>query len=79
MIVRIGAAAMTRCLVGGCTWTGGDGRDRNPDNQPRYVLDREHGDRGHADRAGPHRVRGDANATVLQLVSGADVVRVREA
>ncbi len=71
MNVRIGALVTSVCLLGGCTWAGGDGRDRNPDNQPRYVT-------GHDERReSPHRVRGDGDATVFQLVDGADVVRVR--
>ena len=59
-------------LVGGCGWAGGDGRDRNPDNRPGYYL---------ADRDDPvrHRVRGGGDATFFQLISGADVVRVRVA
>ncbi|MET0416893.1 MAG: hypothetical protein ABW022_12820 [Actinoplanes sp.] len=73
MNVRIGALVMSVCLVGGCTWAGGDGRDRNPDNQPRYVTGRD--DSEH--REIPHRVRGDGDATVFQLVNGTDVVRVR--
>lgn len=77
MIVRIGAAAMTLCLLSGCAWAGSDGRDRNPDNQPHYVQDRDRVPDRDGDR--PHRVRGDGNATVFHLVSGADVVRVRVA
>jgi hypothetical protein len=56
-------------LVGGCDWSGGDGRDRNPENRPGYVL----GERQDT----PHRIRGDADVSSFQLVSGADVVRVR--
>lgn len=74
MNVRIGALAMSACLLGGCTWAGGDGRDRNPDNQPRYVSGR---DAGGEHRNLEHRMRGRADATVFQLVDGADVVRVR--
>ncbi len=73
MNVRIGALVMSVCLLGGCTWAGGDGRDRNPDNQPRYVTGHDDDDR----RDSRHRVRGDGDATVFQLVNGADVVRVR--
>lgn len=56
-------------LVGGCDWPGGDGRDRNPENRPGYVL----GDR----ETTPHRIRGDGDVTSFQLFGGADVVRVR--
>lgn len=72
MKVRWGAFAVSLCLVAGCGWTGGDGRDRNPDNQPGYF-------RPATDS--PHRVRGDVGSRepVFTLVNGADVVRVRVA
>ena len=56
-------------LVGGCDWAGGDGRDRNPENRPGYVLGEREGT--------PHRIRGDGDVTSFQLFGGADVVRVR--
>lgn len=63
---------MTVCLVGGCSWAGGDGRDRNPENQPGYL-------RPAAGADSSHRVRGDVDGEkpVFALVNGADVVRVR--
>ncbi|MGK5680081.1 hypothetical protein [Actinoplanes sp. URMC 104] len=57
-------------LLGGCDWSGGDGRDRNPENRPGYVL----GDREGAVR---HQLRGDGDVSRFLLVDGADVVRVR--
>jgi hypothetical protein len=77
MNVRIGALVMSVCLLGGCTWAGGDGRDRNPDNRPHYVTGQDGRDHDDERRDHPHRVRGGADATVFQLVNGADVVRVR--
>jgi hypothetical protein len=63
-------------LLGGCRWDG-DGRDRNPDNQPAYA--RPSATRPAADR---HVVRGPharPERAAFQLVNGADVVRVRVA
>ncbi len=61
---------MTVSLVAACDWSGGDGRDRNPENRPGYLIGERH------DRDA-HRVRGDGDVSSFQLVSGADVVRVR--
>jgi hypothetical protein len=60
------------CCIGGCQWGASDGRDRNPDNRPGYYL-------SDGDRPIEHRVRGDQDVTAFQLISGADVVRVRVA
>jgi hypothetical protein len=74
MNVRIGALLAAVCLLGGCTWDGGDGRDRNPANRPGYLRP------GEATAApAPHTVRGRGDATTFDMVSGADVVRVRMA
>lgn len=75
MIVRWVAAAASLCLVGGCGWAGGDGRDRDPANRPGYV-------RPGATTTAPaaHRVRGGdvaGSAATFELVNGSDVVRVR--
>ena len=70
MKLRSAAMLLTVCLVGGCQWPGGDGRDRNPDNRPGYFL-------AERDAPVPHRVSGGGDVTAFQLVSGADVVRVR--
>lgn len=64
------ALLLSVSLVAACDWTGGDGRDRNPENRPGYVLGEHHD--GY-----PHSVRGDGDVSSFQLVSGADVVRVR--
>ncbi len=64
------AALLSVLLVGACDWSGGDGRDRNPENRPGYHLGQSHSDN-------PHRVRGDGEVSSFLLVSGADVVRVR--
>jgi hypothetical protein len=68
-----GAALASVLLAGGCTWTGSDGHDHDPANQPGYAAGTA-GDSGDA-----HVVRGDGNASALELVNGADVVRVRVA
>nr|WP_296075963.1 hypothetical protein [uncultured Actinoplanes sp.] len=70
MIVRCGALAGALVLLGGCSWAGGDGHDRNPENRPRYVTQPD---------ADDHRLRGGADARRFSLVNGADVVRVRVA
>jgi hypothetical protein len=75
MIVRVGALITAVCLLGGCSWDGGDGRDRNPANQPGYALPTSPGVTPPADT--DHAVRGGGTATIFQLVSGSDVVRVR--
>ncbi len=66
---RTVALVLSVCLVGGCDWAGGDGRDHNPENRPGYVLGERQGDE--------HRVRGDGDVSSFQLFSGADVVQVR--
>jgi hypothetical protein len=74
MIARVGASIVAVCLLGGCTWDGGDGRDRNPANQPGYV-------RPDVEKAEPrpHAVRGGAKASAatFTLIRSADTVRVR--
>jgi hypothetical protein len=77
VIVRIGALAAALLLVGGCSWAGpDDGRDRNPANQPGYLLPDA---KSPIDRA-PHVVTGRAggiqDVATFELVNGADVVRV---
>jgi len=64
------ALVLSVCLVGACGWRGDDGRDRNPENQPGYYAGERHENI-------PHRVRGDGEVSSFQVVSGADVVRVR--
>jgi hypothetical protein len=64
------------CLLGGCRWDGDDGRDRNPDNQPYYVLPAP--EQRHQDRPS-HKVRGPAfsgDQASFQLINGSDAVRV---
>ena len=77
MISRIGALIATLALVGGCSWSGDDGRDRNPANRPGYALptgtatatpDDTHVVRGPA--------RGAIDAATFELVNGCDIVRV---
>ncbi|MBB4695919.1 hypothetical protein [Paractinoplanes abujensis] len=70
MRIRTVALVLVVGLVGGCDWAGGDGRDRNPENRPGYVL-------GERDGGPPHKIRGDGDVTSFQLFGGADVVRVR--
>src|SRR3982750_3490110 len=75
MIVRWGAVVASLCLVGGCTGTVSDGRDRDPANQPGYVRPG-----ATTTAAAAHRVRGGAgsgSAATFALVNGSDVVRVR--
>ncbi|MDY7084214.1 MAG: hypothetical protein SYR96_03825 [Actinomycetota bacterium] len=69
MRVRTVALVLVIGLVSGCDWAGGDGRDRNPENRPGYVLGEREGD--------PHRIRGDGDVTSFQLFGGADAVHVR--
>ncbi|MCA2218145.1 hypothetical protein [Jidongwangia harbinensis] len=75
MIARVGASIVAVCLLGGCTWDNGDGRDRNPANQPGYVRP----DDEKADPRRPHSTRGGAktSAATFTLINGADTVRVR--
>src|SRR4051812_39775318 len=73
MIVRFGALAATLALVGGCSWAGGDGHDRNPENRPGAE---DHRVRGGAE---DHRVRSGADAQRFSLINGADIVRIRVA
>jgi hypothetical protein len=77
VIVRIGALAAAVVLVAGCSWTGpDDGRDRNPANQPGYLMPEPNAT---AHRT-PHVVTGHADGVndvaAFELVNGADVVRV---
>ncbi|MBM2617865.1 hypothetical protein JIG36_20110 [Actinoplanes sp. LDG1-06] len=69
MRTRAVALVLVVSLVGGCDWAGGDGRDRNPENRPGYVLGEHQGT--------SHRIRGDGDVSSFQLFGGADVVRVR--
>ena len=77
VIFRIGALIAALALVGGCSWGGDDGRDRNPANRPGYTLptgtatatpDDSHVLRGPA--------RGAIKAATFELVNGSDIVRV---
>jgi hypothetical protein len=77
VIVRIGALAAAVLLAGGCTWTGpDDGRDRNPANQPRYLLP----DPNSTTERAPHVVTGRSggvrDVATFELINGADVVRI---
>jgi hypothetical protein len=76
MNVRIGTLLTAACLLGGCSWGGGDGRDRNPANRPGYLRPGET-----TAAPAPHTVRGRgeaiAEAATFVLVNGSDAVRVR--
>jgi hypothetical protein len=85
VIVRVGALTTAVLLVGGgflvggCSWAGPeDGRDRNPANQPGYLLPDP--PRSDSTERAPHVVTGRADrvrdAATFELVNGADVVRV---
>jgi hypothetical protein len=79
VILRIGALIASLALVGGCSWGGDDGRDRNPANRPGYAWPS-----GTATAsADAHVVRGPArgaiDAATFELVNGCDVVRVSAA
>jgi hypothetical protein len=74
---RFGVAVVALTLVGGCSWGGDDGRDRNPANQPGYALPDKPGtarEPAHVVRRAVGGLRGSAS---FELVNGADVVRVR--
>jgi hypothetical protein len=77
MNARVGASIVAVCLLGGCSWDGGDGRDRNPANRPGYL--RPSDSTAHL----PHRVRGEGapvhGAATFALVNRSDAVRVRVA
>jgi hypothetical protein len=77
VIVRIGALIASLALVGGCSWGGDDGRDRNPANHPGYAWPSGTATAAAGDA---HVVRGPArgaiDAAMFQLVNGCDVVRV---
>jgi hypothetical protein len=66
MVVRFGALVGSLLLIGGCSWSGGDGHDRNPENRPGYIKDGDN-----------HRLRGNGQASRFAMIDGADVVRVR--
>jgi hypothetical protein len=73
---RAAALLAVVCLLGGCRWDDGDGRDRDPANQPYYVREPAPGDQTRSDR---HRVLGPAFAgdeASFQLVNGSDAVKV---
>jgi hypothetical protein len=72
---RAGVLLVVFCLLSGCRWQS-DGRDHNPDNQPAYARPTR------TTEAPRHVVHGPAVRTgqaLLQVVNGADVVRVRVA
>ncbi|MBU2670988.1 hypothetical protein KOI35_46570 [Actinoplanes bogorensis] len=69
MRIRTMSLVLVVGLLGGCDWTGGDGRDHNPENRPGYVLGERQGTR--------HEIRGDGDVSSFLLFGGTDAVRVR--
>ena len=77
VIARIGALIAALALVGGCSWVGDDGRDRDPANRPGYARP---GGTATAASRDEHVVRGPArgavDAAAFELVNGSDIVRI---
>jgi hypothetical protein len=68
MVARFGVLVGSLLLVGGCSGSGADGHDRNPENRPGYIKEADN-----------HRLHGKDQVTRFAMINGADVVRVRVA